>query len=649
MRYMPVEPMVSHSFTASLSTRNRRPQNCSISGMNGSDSSSPCASRVARISASLRTSTISPTRRLSTWPTGASSVCTAAPLSGRPWTTPADGLLRILRGVAARARATALSTTWLAASGRRAALVRLRPRGGARRLRIGGLVHRLGQRRRVPRVDDDPVHAVVHDRADRPRHRRRHHRRTRAHSPCHRSLNAASITSSRPYPLHGIRTSRYRCSAPSRRPGWRSPATSAAAMFARLIRSSRRATPSPARTTPSRSMLVTAAPSGTVAGSDGPRTSDASRQPRTTDLAEHTGRGHAHPEFLADGRQRAEPDAERQRERSGAGLGPQDDQRSDVVGRAPTWWRRWPGPRRRWRTPPGRAPATAEPTAFPGRAGRGRGSPRTGAAPRPATAAANTHTPWDRKRSAISEEQGQRNEIGRLDDQRPVQLRARVRQQLRELGHDVTATGESEPRDQPDRQVPLRAEHDLDQLVRRHRDAGADREQHQVPERQDAEVGTAQAGQVLLDAAEGREQHIGQRLGHVVAERLEDQVVRSGVLAEHRGAHHTADRQGVERCCRRSPSCRRPTGAPRSRRPPGTAPSGARAAADAGEWRTARSPGSPWTPPTPPPGSTRRPRAGPGPRRRRGSRTRTCPPRSSTGCGSGARGAAGPLPSWTSP
>ena len=84
MRYMPVEPMVSHSFTASLSTRNRRPQNCSISGMNGSDSSSALASRVARISASLRTSTMSPTRKLSAWPTGTSSVCTATPcLLGR--------------------------------------------------------------------------------------------------------------------------------------------------------------------------------------------------------------------------------------------------------------------------------------------------------------------------------------------------------------------------------------------------------------------------------------------------------------------------------------------------------------------------------------------------------------------------------------
>ena len=62
MRYMPVEPIVSHNFTASLSTRSRSPQNCSISGMKGNDSSSPLASSVAIISASLRTLTISPTR-----------------------------------------------------------------------------------------------------------------------------------------------------------------------------------------------------------------------------------------------------------------------------------------------------------------------------------------------------------------------------------------------------------------------------------------------------------------------------------------------------------------------------------------------------------------------------------------------------------
>ena len=43
-----------------------------------------------------------------------------------------------------------------------------------------------------------------------------------------------------------------------------------------------------------------------------------------------------------------------------------------------------------------------------------------------------------------------------------------------------------------------------------------------------------------------REQHVRQRLGQVVAERLEDQVVRPGVLAEHRGARHTGDREGVE-------------------------------------------------------------------------------------------------------
>ena len=58
---------VSYGFRAGLSTRNRRPQNCSISGMNGRFSSSPFSSSVARISDSLRTSTSSPTRRLRRW------------------------------------------------------------------------------------------------------------------------------------------------------------------------------------------------------------------------------------------------------------------------------------------------------------------------------------------------------------------------------------------------------------------------------------------------------------------------------------------------------------------------------------------------------------------------------------------------------
>ena len=44
-------------------TRKRLPQWASISGMNGSRSSFPVESSVARISSSLRTSTTSPTRR----------------------------------------------------------------------------------------------------------------------------------------------------------------------------------------------------------------------------------------------------------------------------------------------------------------------------------------------------------------------------------------------------------------------------------------------------------------------------------------------------------------------------------------------------------------------------------------------------------
>src|SRR5207245_7583320 len=40
-------------------------QNCSISGMNGSDPRHPFSSKVAKISSALRTSTVSPTRSLS--------------------------------------------------------------------------------------------------------------------------------------------------------------------------------------------------------------------------------------------------------------------------------------------------------------------------------------------------------------------------------------------------------------------------------------------------------------------------------------------------------------------------------------------------------------------------------------------------------
>src|SRR5262245_35978118 len=60
---MPLRVIVSHSLWATLSTVNRLPQNLSISGMNGRASSSPRSSSVARISASGRTTTTSPTFR----------------------------------------------------------------------------------------------------------------------------------------------------------------------------------------------------------------------------------------------------------------------------------------------------------------------------------------------------------------------------------------------------------------------------------------------------------------------------------------------------------------------------------------------------------------------------------------------------------
>src|SRR5918996_3212859 len=60
---MPVAVIVSHSLWATLYTVKRWPQYSSISGMNGSESSSPRSSSVARISSALRTSTSSPTRR----------------------------------------------------------------------------------------------------------------------------------------------------------------------------------------------------------------------------------------------------------------------------------------------------------------------------------------------------------------------------------------------------------------------------------------------------------------------------------------------------------------------------------------------------------------------------------------------------------
>src|SRR5918996_5983433 len=75
---MPVPVIVSHSLWATLYTVKRWPQYCSISGMNGSASSSPRSSSVARISSALRTSTSSPTRRPSLPPgLAAGLICTA--------------------------------------------------------------------------------------------------------------------------------------------------------------------------------------------------------------------------------------------------------------------------------------------------------------------------------------------------------------------------------------------------------------------------------------------------------------------------------------------------------------------------------------------------------------------------------------------
>ena len=163
--------MVSHSLRASLSTRNRPPHHASISGMNGSPSSSPFSSSVARISSELRTSTISPTRRAAARRSGVWAFCTLSLLSG-------SGRLWFGRP---RARATARNTAPAAASGSRGGLIRPTASRRARRgLRVGGAVHRRRPAPSVYRVDDDPVHAVMHDRADRSRHRRHDHRRTGA-------------------------------------------------------------------------------------------------------------------------------------------------------------------------------------------------------------------------------------------------------------------------------------------------------------------------------------------------------------------------------------------------------------------------------------------------------------------------------------
>src|SRR4029453_146470 len=74
---MPLRVIVSHSLWATLSTVNRLPQNWSISGMKGRASSSPRSSRVARISASERTTTTSPTFRSRRAREAAGRICTA--------------------------------------------------------------------------------------------------------------------------------------------------------------------------------------------------------------------------------------------------------------------------------------------------------------------------------------------------------------------------------------------------------------------------------------------------------------------------------------------------------------------------------------------------------------------------------------------
>ena len=60
------------------------------------------------------------------------------------------------------------------------------------------------------------------------------------------------------------------------------------------------------------------------------------------------------------------------------------------------------------------------------------------------------------------------------------------------------------------------AEHDSDQLLCCYGDAGAGREEHEVPERQDAVEGTPQPGQIFLNSAEGGEQYVRERLGKVI-------------------------------------------------------------------------------------------------------------------------------------
>ena len=81
MRYMPLFLTWSQVLKARLETRSCLPANCSISGMNGSASSRPRSSRLARISLGERTSTSSPILRSSASASAgravrASSVCT---------------------------------------------------------------------------------------------------------------------------------------------------------------------------------------------------------------------------------------------------------------------------------------------------------------------------------------------------------------------------------------------------------------------------------------------------------------------------------------------------------------------------------------------------------------------------------------------
>ncbi len=60
LRIRRTTPAPAHVVSARWVTGSMRPQYLSISGMNGSPSSAPLASRVAKISEALRTRTVSP-------------------------------------------------------------------------------------------------------------------------------------------------------------------------------------------------------------------------------------------------------------------------------------------------------------------------------------------------------------------------------------------------------------------------------------------------------------------------------------------------------------------------------------------------------------------------------------------------------------